>query len=131
MVFMDVSFENLCKFSDVFNVSPFILVVMSTAITHYSLLTLLQVNVSYIPLQIFLSPLTSNATAVSGQMALLSYIAQQSVAVQEKQSQLKPMPGAGKGKVDPNLESDNGSTSSKVQHNLLQEETGLMPSKKG
>ena len=85
---------------------------------------------SQIPLQIFLSPLTSNATAALGQMPLLHYVAQQSIAVQQKQSQLKPTPGAGQGKVDPTLESDNRSTSSKVQYPVLQEKMGLMPSKK-
>ena len=73
--FMDESFDSLCKFSDAFNVSPFILVVVGTAITHHSLLTSLWVNVSHFPLKIFLSPLMSDATAASGEMALLRYIA--------------------------------------------------------
>ena len=73
--FMDESFDSLCKFSDAFNVSPFIPVVVGMAITHHSLLTSLWVNVSHFPLKIFLSPLMSDATAVSGQMALLSYVA--------------------------------------------------------
>ena len=73
--FMDESFDSLCKFSDAFNVSPFILVVVGVAITHHSLLTSLQVNVSHFPLKIFLSPLTSDTTVVLGQMALLSYVA--------------------------------------------------------
>ena len=76
MVFMDESFKNLCKFLDAFNVLPFVPVVMGMAITHHSLLTSLWVNVSHIPLKIFLLPLTSDAMAVSGQMALLSYMAQ-------------------------------------------------------
>ena len=79
--FMDESFTNLCNFSDVFNVSTFILVIMGTTITHHSLLMLLRVNVSSIPMQIYLVPLMSDATAASGQMALLHYVAQQSVAV--------------------------------------------------
>ena len=73
--FMDESFDSLHKFSDALNVSPFIPVVVGTAITHHLLLTSLQVNVSQFPLKIFLLPLTSDATAVSGQMALLSYVA--------------------------------------------------------
>ena len=73
--FMDESFDSLRKFSDAFNVSPFIPVVVGMAITHHSLLTSLRVNVSHFPLKIFLSPLTFDATAVSGQMALLSYVA--------------------------------------------------------
>ena len=64
--FMDESFKSLQKFSDAFNVSSFVPVVVGMAITHHSLFTSLQVNVSHIPLKIFLSPLTSNATAVSG-----------------------------------------------------------------
>ena len=57
-VFMDESFQSLCNFSDAFNISSFIPVVVGTAITHHLLLTLLQVNVSQIPLQIYLSCLT-------------------------------------------------------------------------
>ena len=73
--FMDESFDSLCKFSDTFNVLPFIPVIVGTVITHHSLLTSLQVNVSHFPLKIFLSPLTSDTTVASGQMALLSYVA--------------------------------------------------------
>ena len=73
--FMDESFDSLCKFSDTFNVSPFVPVVVGMAITHHSLLTSLWVNVSHFPLKIFLLPLTSNNTAASRQMALLSYMA--------------------------------------------------------
>ena len=58
-----------------FNVSPFVPVIVGTAITHHSLLTSLWVNVSHFPLKIFLLPLTSDAMVVSGQMALLSYVA--------------------------------------------------------
>ena len=46
--------------------------------------------------------------AVSGQMALLSYVARQSVTVQEGQTQLKPIPRTGTGKMDPTLKSDHG-----------------------
>ena len=80
--FMDESFDSLRKFSDAFNISPFIPVVVGMVITHHSLLTSLWVNVSHFPLKIFLSLLMSNTTVASGQMALLSYIAQQSIAVQ-------------------------------------------------
>ena len=73
--FMDESFDSLCKFSDAFNVSPFIPVVVCMAITYHSLLTSLRVNVSHFPLKIFLLPLTSDAMVASGQMALLSYVA--------------------------------------------------------
>ena len=74
MTFMDESFDSLRKFSDAFNVSPFV-PVMGTAITHHLLLTSLRVNVLHFLLKIFLSPLTSDATVASGQMALLSYVA--------------------------------------------------------
>ena len=73
--FMDESFDSLRKFSDAFNVLPFVPVVVGTVITHHSLLTSLWVNVSHFPLKIFLLPLMSNATVVSGHMALLSYVA--------------------------------------------------------
>ena len=75
MTFMNESFDSLRKFSDAFNVSPFVPVVVGTVITHHSLLTSLWVNVSHFPLKIFLSPLTSDSTVVLGQMALLSYVA--------------------------------------------------------
>ena len=107
--FMDESFDSLHKFSDAFNVLPFILVIVGTAITHHSLLTSLQVNVSHFPLKIFLLPLMSNATAASGQMALLSYIARQRIAVWEGQAQLKPIPRTGTREMDPTLKSDHGS----------------------
>ena len=86
MTFMDESFDSLHKFSDTFNVSPFVLVVVGMVITHHLLLTSLQVNVSHFPLKIFLLLLTSHATAVSGQMALLSIVAQQSVTIWEGQA---------------------------------------------
>ena len=75
MTFMDESFNSLHKFSDAFNVLLFVPVIVGTAITHHSLLTSLWVNVSHFPLKIFLLPLMSNATVVSGQLVLLSYVA--------------------------------------------------------
>ena len=80
-VFMNESFDSLCSFSDAFNMSPFIPVIVGTAITHHSLLTSLWVNVSHIPMQIYLLSLTSNTTVASGQIALLCYVAQQSLAI--------------------------------------------------
>ena len=130
MTFMDESFDSLRKFSDAFNVSPFIPVVVGTAITHYSLLTSLQVNVSHFPLKIFLSLPTSNAMAVSEQMALLSYVAQQSVAVWEGQAQLKPIPRTGTGDMDPTLESDHGLNAGLNPQKLKRDQAGLTPSKK-
>ena len=79
--FMDESFNNLWQYSNSFNISPFVPVVVGTVVTHHALLTSLQVNVSHLPLKIFLSPLESDATAASGQMALLQYVAQQSIAI--------------------------------------------------
>ena len=59
-------------FYNTFNVSPFIPVVVSMAITHHSLLTSLRVNMSHIPLQMYLSPLASDATVASRQMAFFA-----------------------------------------------------------
>ena len=122
---MDESFDNIRMFSDAFNVSPFVLVVVGTVITHQSLLTSLWVNVSHFPLKIFLSLLTSDTTAVSGQMALLSYVAQQSVAIQEGQAQLQPIPRTGTGEMDPTLESDHESNVGLNLQKLKQDQTGL------
>ena len=130
MTFMDENFDSLHKFSDTFNVSPFIPVVVGTAITHHSLLTSLRVNVSHFPLKIFLLPLTSDATVVSGQMALLSYVAQQSVTVQEGQAQLKPIPRTGTGEMDPTLESNHGSNAGLNPQKLKRDQAGLTLLKK-
>ena len=99
-------------------------------ITHHSLLTSLWVNVSHYPLKIFLLPLTFNATAASGQMALLSYMAQQSVAIWEGQAQSKPIPRTGTGEMDPILESDHGSNAGLKLRKLKLDQAGLMTSKK-
>ena len=123
-VFMDESFTNLHKFSDAFNVSSFIPVVVGTAITHHSLLTSLQVNVSHIPLKILLLPLTADTMAASGQMVLLGYVAKQDIAIQERQAQLKLLPG----RVEPTIESNSRSTLSRVKPVL--DKAALMPSKK-
>ena len=128
--FMDESFKSLRKFSDAFNVSPFILVVVGMVKTHHSLLTSLWANVSHIPLKIFLLPLVSDAMVASGQMALLSYVAQQSIAIWERQAQLKPTPRTGTGEMDPTLESDHGSGVSLVPQKLKLDKVGLTPSKK-
>ena len=130
MTFMDESFDSLRKFSDAFNVLPFVPVIVGMAITHHLLLTSLWVNVSHFPLKIFLLPLTSDTTAVSGQMALLSYVAQQSVAIREGQAQLKPIPRTGTGEMYPTLESDHGSNADLNPQKLKQDQVGLMPSKK-
>ena len=128
--FKDESFESLRKFSDAFNVLSFIPVVMGTVITHHSLLTSLWVNVSHIPLKIFLLPLTSDTTVASGEMVLLSYMAQQGIAMWERQAQSKPMPGTGTRGMDPTLESDYGSGESVVPQKPKLDKAGLTPSKK-
>ena len=114
MIYMDESF----------NISYFVPVVVGTAITHHSLLTSLWVNVSHIPLKILLLPLTSNTMVALGQMALLRYVAQQGITVQEKQAWLKLMPA----EVDPTIKSDTGSTSSKAKP--VPDKVAMMLSKK-
>ena len=52
--FMDESFDNLRRYSNSFNISPFVPVVVGMAVMHHALLTSLWVNVSHIPLKIFL-----------------------------------------------------------------------------
>ena len=128
--FMDESFKSLHKFSEAFNVSLFVLVVVGMAITQHSLLTSLRVNVSHIPLKIFLSPLTSDTMAALGQMALLSYMAQQGIAVWERQAQSKPMPRTSTREMDPTLESDHGSSTGLVPQKLKLDKVGLIPTKK-
>ena len=130
MTFMDESFDSLRKFSDAFNVSPFVPVVVGMVITHHSLLTSLWVNVSHFPLKIFLSALTSDATGASGQMALLSYVAQQSVTIWEGQAQLKLIPRTGTGEMDPILESDHGSNVGLNPQKLKWDQVGPTLSKK-
>ena len=128
--FMDESFDSLDKFSDAFNVSPFILVVVGTVIIHHLLLTSLWVNVSHFSFKIFLSPLMSDATAVSGKMALLSYVAQQSVTIREGQAQLKPIPRTGTRQMDLTLDSDHGSNAGLNPQKLKWDQVGLMLLKK-
>ena len=105
-IFMDESFDNLRQYSNSFNISPFIPVVVGTVVTHHALLTSLWVNVSHFPLKIFLSPLESDATVASGQMALLQYMTQQSIAVQEGQAKMVLALRASTGDMDPTIESD-------------------------
>ena len=105
-VFMDESFDNLHWYSNLFNILPFIPVVVGTAVMHHALLTSLQVNVSHFPLKIFLSPLESDATAASGQMALLQYVTQQSIAIREGQAKIVSALRASTGDTDPTIKSD-------------------------
>ena len=104
--FMDESFGNLQRYSNSFNISPFVPVVVGTVVTHHALLTSLWVNVSHFPLKLFLSPLESDATTVSGQMALLQYVTQQSVAIWEGQAKIVLALRAGTRDMNPTIESD-------------------------
>ena len=128
--FMDESFDSFRKFSDAFNVSPFVPVIVGMVITHHSLLTSPWVNVSHFPLKIFLSPLISDATAVSGQMALLSYMARQGVTIREGQAQSKPILRTGTREMDPTLESNQGSNVGLILQKLKLDKVGLTLSKK-
>ena len=109
-VFMDESFDNLRRYSNLFNISPFIPVVVGMVVTHHALLTSLRVNMSHFPLNIFLSPLESDATAASGQMALLQYMTQQSIAIREGQAKMVPALRASTGDTDLTIESDHSYT---------------------
>ena len=79
-------------------------------VTHHALLTSLQVNVSHFPLKIFLSPLESDATAASGQMALLQYVTQQSIAIWEGQAKIVLALRASTRDTDLTIESDHSYT---------------------
>ena len=126
-VFMDKSFDNLQQYSNSFNISPFIPVVVGTAVTHHALLTSLRVNVSHFPLKIFLSLLESDATAASGQMALLQYVTQQSIAIWEGQAKMVPALRASTGDTDPTIESDHSYTAPQSRR-LKPEQSAIVPS---
>ena len=120
-VFMDESFDNLWQYSTLFNISPFIPVMVGRAVTHHALLTSPWVNVSHFPLKIFLSPLESDATAASGQMALLQYVTQQSVTVREGQAKIVPALRAGMGDMNLTIESDHSYTVSQPRRPKLEQ----------
>ena len=105
-IFMDESFDNLRQYSNSFNISPFVPVVVGMAVTHHALLTSLWVNMCHFPLKIFLSPLESDATVASGQMALLQYVTQQSIAIREGQAKIVPALRTGTRDMNPTIESD-------------------------
>ena len=109
-IFMDKSFDNLRWYLNSFNISPFVPVLVGTVVTHHALLISLRVNVSHFPLKIFLSPLESDATAASGQMALLQYVTQQSIAIREGQAKMVPALRASTGDMDLTIESDHSNT---------------------
>ena len=125
-VFMDESFDNLRWYLNLLNISPFVPVVVGTAVTHHALLTSLRVNVSYFPLKIFLSPLESDATMALGQMALLQYMTQQSITVREGQAKIVPALRAGTGDTDPTIELDHSYTVPQLQRPKL-EQWEIMP----
>ena len=120
-VFMDESFDNLRWYSNLFNISPFIPVVVGMAVNHHALLTSLRVNVSHFPLKIFLSPLESDATVASGQMALLQYVTQQSIAIWEGQAKIVPALRAGTRDTNLTIESDHSYTAPRSQRPKLEQ----------
>ena len=126
-VFMDESFDNLPWYSNSFNISPFIPVVVGMAVTHHALLTSLWVNVSHFPLKIFLLPLESDATVVSGQMALLQYLTQQSIAIREGQAKIVLGLRASTGDTDPTIESDHSYMALRLRR-LKPEQSEIVPS---
>ena len=109
-VFMDESFDNLQQYSNSFNISPFVPVVVGMAVTHHALLTSLRVNMSHFPLKIFLSLLESDNTVASGQMALLQYMTQQSIAIWKGQVKIVLALRASTGDTDPTIKSDHSYT---------------------
>ena len=113
-VFMDKSFDKLWRYSNSFNILPFVPVVVGMVVTHHALLTSLRVNMSHFPLKIFLSPLWSDATTASGQMALLQYVTQQSIAIWEGQAKMVPALRASTGDTDLTIELDHSYTAPRL-----------------
>ena len=126
-VFMDESFDNLRWYLNSFNISPFIAVVVGTVVMHHALLTSLRVNVSHFPLKIFLSPLESDSTTASEQMALLQYVTQQSIAIWEGQAKMVPALRASTGDTDPTIKSDHSYTAPRSRR-LKSEQSEIVPS---
>ena len=120
-IFMDESFNNLRRYSNSFNISPFIPVVVGMAVTHHALLTSLRVNVSHFPLKLFLSPLESDATTASGQMVLLQYVTQQSIAIREGQVKIVLALRAGTGDTNLTIKSDHSYTASRSRRPKLEQ----------
>ena len=120
-VFMDESFDSLRRYSNSFNISPFVPVVVGTVVTHHALLTSLRVNVSHFPLKIFLSPLESDATVASGQMALLQYVTQQSIAIWEGQVKMVLALKADTRDTNPTIEPDHSYTALQSQRPKLEQ----------
>ena len=76
---------------------------------------------SHFPLEIFLSPLESDATTASGQMALLQYMTQQSIAIWEGQAKIVPALRASTGDTDPTIESDHSYMASRSRRQKLEQ----------
>ena len=83
-------------------------------------------NVSHFPLRIFLSPLESDATAASEQMALLQYVTQQSIAIREGQAEIVPALKADTGDTNPTIKLDHSYTASRSRRPKL-EQWEIMP----
>ena len=126
-ILMDESFNNLWWYSNSFNILPFIPVVVGMVVMHHALLTSLWVNVSHFPLKIFLLPLESDATAASGQMALLQYVTQQSIAIWEGQAKMVPALRATTRDTDPTIKSDHSYMAPRSRR-LKPEQSAIVPS---
>ena len=120
-IFMDESFDNLQRYSNSFNISPFVPVVVGMVVMHHALLTSLWVNVSHFPLKLFLSPLESDATVASEQMALLQYMTQQSITIQEGQEKIVLTLRADTGDTNPTIESDHSYMASQLRRPKLEQ----------
>ena len=120
-IFMDKSFDSLWQYLNSFNILPFIPVMVGMVVTHHALLTSLRVNVSHFPLKIFLSPLESDITAASGQMALLQYMTQQSIAIWEGQAKIVPALRADTRGTNPTIKSDHSYTASQSRRPKLEQ----------
>ena len=81
---------------------------------------------SHFPLKIFLSPLESDATVALGQMALLQYVTQQSIAIREGRAKIVPALRAGTGDTNPTIELDHSYTAPRSQRPKL-EQWEIMP----
>ena len=79
------------------------------------------------PLKIFLWLLESDTTAASGQMALLQYMTQQSITIQEGQAKIVLALRASTGDMDPTIESDHSYMVLRSRR-LKLEQSEIMPS---
>ena len=120
MAFMDESFANLRNFSDAFNVSTFIPVIMGMAITHHLLLMSLRVNISLIPMQIYLMPLTSGSIRTDGAPTLCGSAEHSCVGetvLVEAHTWTRPRKGQSDPGVQPRVELEQGITPHTTREN--------------